>query len=155
MDTQVLESQVTTAPDTVPGQLVHPELGMPLTGVGEVEVYSSDMLSIPRRLLKKLWREGFIDNTSYAIFAMYCDGIGKDSGLTKFNMNDFAVKWSEHWQVDKEVKGKKGGPDTIEVVDKQKQLTETQIETALGKFEKKEKATVQRDIQLNISWGDM
>ena len=117
-----------------------------------VSVFASDQLTISRRVFKKLWRDGHINDASYAILAMYFDEIGQSSGLTDFDLNDFAVKWSEHWQVDKEVKGRKGEPPSIKVLDQEKQLTEAQINGVLGKLEKKECATVSREIQINISW---
>lgn len=143
---------ITTAPDTAPGQLVHPELadgGKPVSrGIGTP---SSDALTISRRSLKALWRDGHLDNSSYCLLALYFDEVGLHGGLRSFDMNAFAVKWSVHWQVEKEKKSKKGA-STIEVVDKEKQLTEAQIEAVLGKLEKKEQATVERNIQLAISW---
>ena len=154
--TQLVDQQlppITTAPDTAPGQFVHPELG------GDTEKaqlkYSgapaSDQLTISRRSLKALWRDGRLDNGSYCLLALYFDGIGQDGGLQTFDMNGFAVRWSVHWQVEKEKKSKKGA-STIEGVDKEKQLTEAQIEAVLGRLEKKEQATVERNIQLAISW---
>ncbi|MEM6426303.1 MAG: hypothetical protein AAF728_14265, partial [Cyanobacteria bacterium P01_D01_bin.128] len=111
----------------------------------------SDALTISRRSLKALWRDGHLDNSSYCLLALYFDEVGLHGGLRSFDMNAFAVKWSVHWQVEKEKKSKKGA-STIEVVDKEKQLTEAQIEAVLGKLEKKEQATVERNIQLAISW---
>ena len=140
-----------TAPDTATGQLVHPELGL----VDDSNfVLSTDKLSIPRRLFKRLWRDGHIDNKSYCILALYFDQIGKGSNFTDFDLNAFSVKWSEHWQTEKEKKSKKGASEIV-VVDHEKQLTDAQIEAALGSLEKKEQATVNREVQLNIGWGEL
>lgn len=142
----------TLTTDTDKGQLTDSRLGGDIAPLVSVPVLASDSPRNLRHAIKSMWRLGIIDNTSYCALGMHLDGVGNDSGFSSFDLNAFAVRWSVQWQEEKVRKNKKRS-DTLELVDKEKQLTEAQIETALGKFEKKEHATVERKIQLSIDWG--
>ena len=136
---------LSVAPDIAEGQLTHDNL----SEGNKVELKYAGLVRMPKRVLQQLWKEGLnMPNATYAMLAMYADGIGGTQELQSFDEEDFIERWALSWEVEK--KGKAG---EVDFVVKEKRLTHADIAKVISSFEKKDRAISKRsDIQLKIVW---
>lgn len=100
--TQLTEPPITTAPDTAPGQFVHPEL------VEKVEAkYSRSSIKVSQHELITWWSEGLINDAAYIFFALKVERVG-DEGIEDFDVTQFCEDWLGYGKSDKPKRLKEG-----------------------------------------------
>lgn len=118
---------ITTAPDTVPGQLTHPELDE------KVELkYSGMPITISQHELITWWSEGLINDAAYIFLALKVERVGGD-GVEDFDVTKFCDDWEGYGKTDKP-----------------KRLKESAVSKVVHQLQEKGAATVQIRMQLSL-----